>query len=138
MPLSDRSVYRAEAIEFQRRRLAGEIRLMPERRVLVLSGLMLAMFATLCCIAWIWSVPVSRTFACGYRAGELERVLVIASAIPAGAVLERVRLIAPFARELATDQLVASAGEADDTRCRVELSLRVHPLRQAVDRALRR
>jgi methionine-rich copper-binding protein CopC len=137
MPPSHSPLYRQEAIEFQRRRLAGEIRLMPERPLLAWSGLMLVLFAAFCSITWMWSIPVSRVFACDYRQNNSGNGSVTVSSIPDNSTLEHAELISPSIRSIALNDVTITKVPTNDAQCKINLSLRVYPLKEAVYRALR-
>jgi hypothetical protein len=138
MQHNKQTLFRKEAIEFQRRRLAGEVHLSPNRGMVIMSLVVLVATALSGVMAWNWSVPVLRNYSCEYRTEPRILIRVSAAEITNEAPILRAMLQSPKKLALKPSQIVTSNSLSADANCNVVLEFSMYPLRQAINRAMRR
>lgn len=133
------TLYRPEAMEFQRRRLAGEVRVMPERRLLLASAVVMVVFALLFVVGWVWAIPVEYSPPCSVIEERHGRT-VVAVYLPRGnPQVQSARLINPVRADIAVEDIrFLSTSQGADASCELEATMSIWPVRQAIVRMLRR
>lgn len=130
-------VYRKQAIDFQRRRLAGDVSVLPRRGIVVVAAMVMVAMTGAGIAAWGWSIDVDRDVACGLPASGSGLILDEVS-LPRGARLSGVDQQRPVSRRIDADDVIVERNAKVDPGCLATVHLAVHPVREAIVRAFRR
>lgn len=127
-------IFRKQAIDFQRRRLAGDVNVLPKRRTAIAATLVVAAVVACCSLAWGWSVDVEHDVACGIST-DANGLSLDTAALTRGATVVAVEQLTPVARHVDVGRVVVGT-HADMARgCTARVRLIVHPVREALLRA---
>lgn len=135
MPHDVSSLYRQQAITFQRRRLAGEVRLLPAPRTAAATAVLVSLIVAFAWLGWYWSVPVVRAVPCAF---DGTTVSVDATTVPAGGRMIRATIDSGPGASVRTENPVAVKNLRADGACVADVELATYPMRHAMSRVFHR
>jgi hypothetical protein len=126
-------LFRREALDYQRRRLSGQIVLVAERGPM-LAALIFAV-CSLCflLVSWEWRSHVVLARSCSLVAtgGSIN---VVTEVLPADAIVVSSVLSSPSRRQIPLQDLRYAAHEVNDGACRILITAEITPFRQILRR----